>query len=183
MQSQLSDQAASMGLCLTCLGINIESLAQPSGHQHLSLGKLRQSRETCRMCGFPCKTFDDSWCLVGRVDITDIWNDTCSLDMQLTEGPRPRLRLTLSNMTGTSVVEDLLLHTDELDPATLVGLCPHLSLPSSTGSHESYATARKWIAECVSGHPHVQGSGKTEIQQPKLFRSNIKDRPRRLVHV
>jgi hypothetical protein len=172
-----------MGLCLTCLGINIESLSQASGYQHLDLGNLRRSREICRMCDFLYKAFEDSYCLFGRFDITDIWNDTWSLDMQLTEGVRPNLRLTVSNATGTSGVEDLLVHTDDLDPATLTGLCPHLSLPSSTNSHESYATARKWIGECASGHPHISESGDTEIQQLEVSHFDIRDRPRRLVHV
>lgn len=183
MQSQLSDQAASVEHCLTCQGINIESLTQASKYQHLGLGNLSRSRKTCRMCDFLCKSLQDSWCLGGFFDITDIWNDTWSLDIQLTEGPRPKLRLTATSPNGISVDEDLSVHTDELDPATLKGLCPRLSLPSSTSSHRSYATARKWIAECSSGHPYVQGSGKTEIPRLNVFYANIKDRPRRLVHV
>lgn len=169
--------------CLTCLGINIESLAQASGYQHLGLGNLRRSRKTCRMCDFLCKVFEDPWCLVGRSDITDIWNDTWSLHMQLSEGLRPKLRLTASTTTGTRVVEGLPVHTDELDPAVLMGIRPRLSLPSSTRSSESYATAREWIRECLAGHPHVQGFKNPGTQDSWMVQSESKDRPRRLVHV
>jgi hypothetical protein len=184
MQSPRSDQAASMGHCLTCQGINIESLAQESGYQHLGLGSLRRSRETCRMCDFLCKVFEESADFVGRLfDVMEVWKDTWSLHMQLTEGLRPKLRLKASNTTGPPVIEDLAVRTDELDPARLKGLFSNLSLPTSTSSHESYATAREWIGECVLGHPHAQGSGKTDIQLLEVLRSDIKDRPRRLVHV
>lgn len=177
---------ASTELCPTCQGINIESLAQASGYQHLSLGNLLRSRETCRMCDFLCKAFERLEDLVVREeDLTDMWTDTWSFNMQLTGRPRPKLCLTASNPTGQFVVETLTVHTDEDDPAISVGLLPRLSLPSSMRSYESYATARRWIGDCLSGHPNTRGhmSAKTEIQQLEVCFSNSKERPLRLVHV
>ena len=137
------------------------------------------------MCDFLCKVFEGSWCLVGRGDRMDMWSDTWSLNMQLTKRLRPNLCLTASNPTGSSIVEELTVHTDEDDPAGLVGLLPRLSLPSSTRSHESYATTRSWIGDCLFGHPNARGrkSAKTEIQNLEACFSNSKDIPRRLVHV
>jgi hypothetical protein len=169
--------------CLICQGIDIESLAQASGYQHLSLGNLRRSREECRMCDFLCEALQDPWCLMGRSDTTDIWNNTWSFNMQLTDGLRPKLRLTVSAPTESPVIADLTAHTDEGDPAKWVGLLPRLPLPSSTSSHESYATARKWIGDCLSGHSHVPQSGEIEIRHPEVCHSDSNDRPRRLVNV
>lgn len=169
--------------CLNCQGINIESLAQASGYQHFGLGNLRRSRKTCRMCDFLCQALEDSLRLSLRSDITDIWNDSWSLNTQLSDGPRPKLRLTVSTTTGPRVIEDLPIRTEEDDPAILVGIRPRLPLSSSTRSSESYAIARKWIRECLSGHPHVQTSGTLGTQDPWTSQSNSKDRPRRLVHV
>lgn len=169
--------------CIICQGINIESLAQASGYQHLSLGNLRRSREKCRMCDFLCEAFRYPCWLVGHSDNLDIWNNTWSLKMQLTDRPRPNLRLTASAPTELPIIADLTIHTDEGDPARLEGLLPRLSLPSSTSSHESYATARKWIGDCLSGHSHVHQSGDIEVWHPEVRHSDSNDRPQRLVHV
>ena len=151
--------------CPSCQGINIENLTRASAYQHLGLGDLRRSREECRMCDLLCKAFEENpYCLAAQPDNTDIWNNTWSLDMHLTEGLRPKLRLMASVPNGPPVVGELDIHTEEHDPARSVGFLPRLSLPISTRSHESHATARKWIEDCMLGHPYTQGCEETETQ-------------------
>jgi hypothetical protein len=111
------------------------------------------------------------------------WDDTWFLNLRLTEGVRPSLRLTASPSSWMSVDLELAIYTDEGDPAILSGLRPLLSLPSNTRSCESYATARGWIQECLSEHPRAQESGRAEVRRPRTSQLEVKDRPRRLVHV
>lgn len=168
--------------CPACQGINIESPAHASKYHDLGLGYLRRSRETCRMCDFLCKAFEEPLSLE---HFMEIWDDTSLFNVQFTKGLRPNLRVTVSTPTGVSVCENLTIHTNEDDPATQVGLLPRLSLPSSTRSCQSYATARKWIGDCLSGHPDVRGcmSRGAEIQQSEVGHLDPKGRLRRLVHV
>jgi hypothetical protein len=174
-------------LCALCQGINIESLAQSSGYRHLGLGKLRRSRDTCQMCDLLCIVIEDPSCQLaydGKSDVSEIWNDTWSLNLQLAEGIRPSLSVAAYSPSNRrySVLE---VDTDLDDPAILVGLRPLSPLASSTKSFESFATARKWIGDCMAGHPHVRGitSGKIGVQQSGERHVDSNDRPHRLVHV
>lgn len=169
--------------CATCQGINIKSLAQAPGYQHLSLDKLHRSREICRVCDSLCAALEDPECCVGDFDTTDIWNDEWSLNMRLSGGLRPNLQLTASTRTGWYSIAEMIVYTDEDDPAVTLGLRPLLSLPSNTRSRESYATARRWLGECLASHARISGSEDTEIELPAVGHSDSNHKPRRLVHV
>jgi hypothetical protein len=144
------------------------------------MANLRRSSEECRMCDLLCKALQD-----GLGDMNSIWDDTRCLNLRLTKELRPSLHLEASSPTGPTIFKLLTVHTEEDDPSILAGLRPRLPLRSSTSSSESYATAREWIRECMSGHPHVsaQGLGNLEIKHSGMSSSDRADKPRRLVHL
>lgn len=167
--------------CPTCQGITVESLSQPSGHQHLTLGALRRSGELCRVCSLLCSALEESpFCSRGVPDDNVIWQDSWSLSMHLTGGLRPHVELRAQNHEGCRLWSEILVYTNEDDPSTHFGLCRPLSLPENTASKTSFATARSWVADCVSGHD--QTSHVAEVGVEVQLR-NHHDQPQRLVHV
>lgn len=136
--------------CPTCQGINVESLTQPFGYQHLSLLALRRSSEHCQVCSLFCSALEHPDTSKGVPDPNDIWQDAWSLYIRLTSGSRPQVRLVGWCDYNCVVTSEISVHSSDNDPSIKFGIRPLRCLPANTMSDASFATARSWIAECIS---------------------------------
>lgn len=171
-------------LCPACRCINVETLAQPSWYQHLSLGALLRSSERCRVCSLFVLGLREaqSSSIITTSDSSKIWQDTWSLSMHLSSGVRPHIDIRAQDDQALDFVQSYLaVRTDENDPSTKNGVRPITSLPRNTQCTTSFATARNWIADCIAGHDQKENLWDREEGTKSL--DNNDGRPQRLVFV